>query len=70
MIVRDDFIVDTPKVAHNTYLQILAELGIVGFALFLTILVFSLVCAFKAHRVPRERVTASWTSSRARPWWR
>jgi O-antigen ligase len=50
-LLRDDFIVDTPKVAHNTYLQVLAELGIVGFALFITILLFSLVCAFKAHRV-------------------
>jgi putative inorganic carbon (HCO3(-)) transporter len=50
-LVRDDFIVDTPKVAHNTYLQILAELGIVGFVLFMTILLFSFVCAFKAHRV-------------------
>ena len=29
-LLRDDFIVDTPKVAHNTYLQVLAELGIVG----------------------------------------
>jgi O-antigen ligase len=51
VLLRDDFIIDTPKVAHNTYLQILAELGIVGFALFMTILLFSLVCAFKAHRV-------------------
>jgi O-antigen ligase len=50
-LLRDDFIVDTPKVAHNTYLQVLAELGIVGFALFVTILLFSLVCAFKAHKV-------------------
>jgi O-antigen ligase len=49
-LVRDDFIVDTPKVAHNTYLQILAELGIVGFLLFITILLFSFVCAVKAHR--------------------
>jgi O-antigen ligase len=49
-LVRDDFIVDTPKVAHNTYLQVLAELGIVGFVLFMTILLFGLVCAFKAHR--------------------
>ena len=49
-LVRDDFIVDTPKVAHNTYLQILAELGIVGFIAFITILLFSFVCAFKAHR--------------------
>ena len=51
VLLRDDFIIDTPKVAHNTYLQILAELGIVGFVLFMTILLFSLVCAFKAHRV-------------------
>jgi len=51
VLLRDDFIVDTPKVAHNTYLQVLAELGIVGFALFITILLFSLVCAFKAHRI-------------------
>jgi putative inorganic carbon (hco3(-)) transporter len=50
-LLRDDFIVDTPKVAHNTYLQVLAELGIVGFVLFITILLFSFVCAFKAHRV-------------------
>jgi O-antigen ligase len=50
-LVRDDFIVDTPKVAHNTYLQVLAELGIVGFVLFMTILLFSFVCAFKAHRL-------------------
>lgn len=50
-LLRDDFIVDTPKVAHNTYLQVLAELGIVGFVLFMTILLFSFVCAFKAHRV-------------------
>ena len=31
----------TPKVAHNTYLQILAEIGIVGLALFLTMIGFS-----------------------------
>lgn len=39
---RDDFIVDTPKVAHNVYLGLLAELGVVGLALFL-ILVVSLI---------------------------
>jgi O-antigen ligase len=53
-LIRDDFIVDTPKVAHNTYLQVLAELGIVGFALFMTILLFSLACAFKAHRAAAQ----------------
>lgn len=29
-----NFIVDTPKVAHNTYLEVLAELGIVGLLAF------------------------------------
>ena len=49
-LMRSDFIVDTPKVAHNMYLEVLAELGIVGAALFATILLFSLVCTFKAIR--------------------
>jgi O-antigen ligase len=29
---RVDLVVDTPKVAHNTYLHVLTELGLVGFA--------------------------------------
>jgi O-antigen ligase len=49
-IKRDEFIVDTPKVAHNTYLHVLAELGIVGLALFVSILAFSLSCAIRAAR--------------------
>jgi O-antigen ligase len=49
-LMRSDFIVDTPKVAHNMYLEVLAELGIVGAALFGAILIFSLVCTFKAIR--------------------
>jgi O-antigen ligase len=48
VIERDDFIISTPKVAHNTYLQIFAELGIVGLALFLTIVGFAISCALKA----------------------
>jgi O-antigen ligase len=48
VLERDEFIIDTPKVAHNTYLQILAELGIVGIALFLTIIGFAMRCALKA----------------------
>jgi O-antigen ligase len=47
---RDDFIVDVPKVAHNTYLDVLAELGVVGFTLFMAVIVFSLVCTVKAAR--------------------
>lgn len=49
-IQRDEFIVDSPKVAHNVYLQVLAELGIPGLILFLTILGFSLSCAARAAR--------------------
>ncbi len=37
-LTRTDFIVDTPKVAHNMYLEVLAELGVIGMALFLGIL--------------------------------
>ena len=50
VLERDEFIIDTPKVAHNTYLHILAELGIVGLALFLTIIGFAMSCALKAAR--------------------
>lgn len=47
-LLHDEFIVVSPKVAHNIYLQVLAELGVVGLAAFLAILGFSLSCAFKA----------------------
>lgn len=47
---RDEFIVDEPKSAHNMYLQVLAELGVVGLALFLALLGMSLVFAFRAIR--------------------
>ncbi len=49
-IVRDEFIVDTPKVAHNMYLEILAELGMIGFALFIGIIGYALYCALAAVR--------------------
>jgi O-antigen ligase len=48
--VKYDYFIDHPKVAHNTYLQELAELGIVGLGMFLSILVFAIVCALKAAR--------------------
>jgi putative inorganic carbon (HCO3(-)) transporter len=47
-IVRDDFIVDTPKAAHNTYLEVLAELGIVGLVLFLVIVGFAIGTTFRS----------------------
>jgi O-antigen ligase len=49
-IERDEFIVDTPKVAHNSYLQVLAELGVVGLAMFLSIIGFAIWCALRADR--------------------
>ena len=45
---RDEFIVDEPAVAHNLYLQILAELGIVGLVLFLGVIGASLWASVKA----------------------
>ncbi|MDX6733485.1 MAG: hypothetical protein QOC54_3433 [Baekduia sp.] len=49
-IQRGDFILSQPKVAHNTYLNILSELGVVGTALFGAVLLFSLGCLLLAAR--------------------
>ena len=49
-LLRDEFIVDDPKTAHNIYLEVLAELGVVGLVLFLSILIFSLTSAIRAAR--------------------
>jgi O-antigen ligase len=48
--VKYDYFIDKPKVAHNTYLHVLAELGFVGLGLFLTIIGFAIVCAYSAAR--------------------
>jgi O-antigen ligase len=40
--------VGTPKVVHNTYLQLWTELGLVGLILFLSIVAFCLYAALKA----------------------
>jgi O-antigen ligase len=55
LIRRDDFIVDRPQVAHNSYLHVLAELGVPGLALFLTILAVCLSCAWRAARLFARR---------------
>ncbi len=44
----DEYFVDDPKVAHNTYLHVLAENGIVGAALFLAITGAATACAMRA----------------------
>ena len=47
-ILRDEYIVDKPQVTHNVYLQILAEMGIPGLALFLGIVGSGLLAAWRA----------------------
>ncbi len=51
----DQILRDTPQVAHNTYLGVLAELGLVGLGLFLTLIVFSLTSSLRAARNFRVR---------------
>ena len=41
---------DEPKVAHNTYLEVLAELGILGFVAFIGVVSGTLVTAIRAIR--------------------
>ncbi|MGI8624706.1 MAG: O-antigen ligase family protein [Solirubrobacteraceae bacterium] len=50
VIADDYYIVDVPKVPHNIYLQALAELGIIGLGLFLTIIGVSLSAGLRAAR--------------------
>jgi O-antigen ligase len=49
-VERSDFIVDNPKVTHNVYLQMAAELGVVGLALFLAIAATSVASGVAAMR--------------------
>lgn len=51
VVTRADLIVDTPHVAHNVYLELLADLGIPGLAAFLGVAGFSLLAAGRAARV-------------------
>ena len=51
VLKRDEQIVNKPKVTHNVYLQVLAELGAVGLALFLAVIVSSLLATLRAARI-------------------
>jgi O-antigen ligase len=53
-ILRDEFIVDRPQEAHNIYLQVLTELGVIGLVLFLTIVASCLAAALRAARTFRR----------------
>ena len=46
--VTAGYFIDTPTVAHDTYLEVLAEGGVPGLALFLAIIGFSLGCMRRA----------------------
>lgn len=50
-IKRSDYIIDHPKVAHNTYLELLAEIGGVGLALYLGIVAYGLWAVLRAARL-------------------
>jgi putative inorganic carbon (HCO3(-)) transporter len=54
-LFRTDAIILIPSVTHNTYLQIGAELGLVGLGLFALIVVFSLGACLRAARNFRAR---------------
>ena len=47
-ILRDEFIVDKPQVAHNAYLHVLAETGFAGLVLFSGLLLAGLWAAWRA----------------------
>ena len=49
------YIVDIPEVAHNAYLQVLAETGVVGLSLFLFVILGCVGAAGKAARNFRRR---------------
>lgn len=51
----DQILLETPQVAHNTYLEVLAELGIIGLTMFGFLLVFCVAAAIKAARTFRAR---------------
>jgi hypothetical protein len=54
VIQRDEYFIAAPKVAHNSYLHVLSELGIVGLSLFMAIIVVSLACLAKAAALARR----------------
>jgi O-antigen ligase len=56
LIKRSELIFSAaPKVTHNTYLEILAEMGFPGLLLFLGIVATSLLCAWRAARLWARR---------------
>lgn len=56
LLTRSDLIANVNRVAHNTYLTVLAELGLVGAVMFLALIAIVLACGVKAaHLFARKR---------------
>lgn len=56
LLEQDELIFSVaPKVTHNTYLQVLAEMGFPGLVMFLGIIGASLLCALRAARLWARR---------------
>jgi O-antigen ligase len=55
-LVRAELIFSAaPKVTHNTYLEVMDEMGIPGFLLFVAIVLGCLSCVLRAARIWSER---------------
>jgi O-antigen ligase len=55
LLERSDLIAGSNRVAHNTYLTVLAELGLIGALLFAALIALALACGVRAARLFARR---------------